>query len=273
MDRAVDRCVSEVGRELEQAQTELVNAGLSGSGEGLSRIVTEIARGVMTRTIKAHIDVTSRSVVADFTQALGDLGKVMGTFNNEQNWLGDLSDKINRSLQKTGETLGHWNGSLAEHNTREMERLKVDTGWKDGQPLPKVTYRALATVLAVTTGVVAPLIELAIIFLPDILAFINEGNQKNKLRQKILNEVIPSYKRELRDKLPPLLKEQLDSMVAQISAEFEREIGEKQKVIDELVASSDQNSQVTEQQILRLEQVRKDIQRLAKSALYGTVQL
>lgn len=57
--------------------------------------------------------------------------------------------------------------------------------------MPRVTYQGLATVLAVTTSVVNPLIELAIIFLPSILAFINEGRQREQLRQKVITEVIP----------------------------------------------------------------------------------
>ncbi|MBU6993506.1 dynamin family protein [Ferrovum myxofaciens] len=272
LDRTVDRCISEVGRELENVREELVNAGLSGNQEAFSRIVSEVVRGAMTRTIKDQMDTISRSVVADFTQALGTLGKAMGTFNNDQNWLVDLSDKINRTLQKTGEALGHWSGSLAERNTQELERLKKVNDWKEGQPLPKVTYQALATILAVTTSVVNPLIELAIIFLPNILAFINEGRQRDQLRQKVLNEVIPSVKRELRDTLPSLLNEQLDRLVVQVSAEFEHEIVEKQRIIDELASSRYQDGQVAEQQVAHLTHVREELQRLAKNALYSETQ-
>jgi hypothetical protein len=272
LDRTVDRCISEAGRELENVREELVNAGLSGNQEAFSRIVSEVVRGTMTRTIKDQMDTISRSVVADFAQALGTLGKAMGTFNNDQNWLVDLSDKINRTLQKTGEALGHWSGSLAERNTQELERLKKVNDWKEGQPLPKVTYQGLATILAVTTSVVNPLIELAIIFLPNILAFINEGRQRDQLRQKVLNEVIPSVKRELRDTLLPLLNEQLDRLVVQVSAEFEHEIGEKQRIIDELASSRYQDGQVAEQQVAHLTHVREELQRLAKNALYSETQ-
>lgn len=272
LDRTVDRCISEAGRELEKVREELVNAGLSGNQEAFSRIVSEVVRGAMTRTIKDQMDTISRSVVADFTQALGTLGKAMGTFNNDQNWLVDLSDKINRTLQKTGEALGHWSGSLAERNTQELERLKKVNDWKDGQPLPRVTYQALATILAVTTSVVNPLIELAIIFLPNILAFINEGRQREQLRQKVLHEVIPAVKRELRATLPPLLNEQLDRLVVQVSAEFEQEIDGKQRIIDELASSRYQDGQVAEQQVAHFTHVREELQRLAKNALYRETQ-
>ena len=268
LNRMVDRCLNTVGRELDSAESELVNAGLTGNQEAFSRIVSEVVRSSMTRSIKDQMDTLSRSVVADFAQAMGDLGKSMGQFNNEQDWLGQLTDRINRSLQKTGETLGHWSGSLAERNAQELERLKREQKWQEGQPLPRVPYQGLATILAVTTSVVNPLIELAIIFLPNILAFINEGRQREKLRQKVITEVIPSVKRELRDRLPMLLKEQMDALVAQVSSEFEREIGEKQTLINELTNSRHENAQASEQQIAHLTRVRESLQKMASDTLY-----
>lgn len=268
LDRTVDRCLKTVGRELDNVESELVSAGLAGNQEAFSRIVSEVVRSSMTRSIKDQMDTLSRSVVADFAQAVGDLGKSMGQFNNEQNWLGQLTDRINRSLQKTGETLGHWSGSLAERNAQELERLKKESKWEEGQPLPRVTYQGLATVLAVTTSVVNPLIELAIIFLPSILAFINEGRQREQLRQKVITEVIPSVKRELRDRLPALLNEQIDALVTQVSSEFEREISEKQSLIDELASNRQQNAQAAEQQVEHLTRVREALQKLASDTLY-----
>lgn len=268
LDRTVDRCLKAVGRELDNVESELVNAGLAGNQEAFSRIVSEVVRSSMTRSIKDQMDTLSRSVVADFAQAVGDLGKSMGQFNNEQNWLGQFTDRINRSLQKTGETLGHWSGSLVERNAQELERLKKESKWEEGQPLPRVTYQGLATVLAVTTSVVNPLIELVIIFLPSFLAFINEGRQREQLRQKVITEVIPSVKRELRDRLPSLLNEQIDALVAQVSSEFEREIGEKQSLINEMTSSRQQNAQAAEQQIEHLTRIREALQKLASEILY-----
>ncbi|NRF48413.1 dynamin family protein [Pseudomonas stutzeri] len=268
LERTVDRCLKMVGRELDNAESELVSAGLAGNQEAFSRIVSEVVRSSMTRSVKDQMDTLSRSVVADFAQAVGDLGKGMGQFNNEQNWLGQLTDRINRSLQKTGETLGHWSGSLAERNAQELERLKKESKWEEGEPLPRVTYQGLATVLAVTTSVVNPLIELAIIFLPSILAFINEGRQREQLRQKVISEVIPSVKRELRDRLPALLNEQIDALVTQVSSEFEREISEKQSLINELARNRQQNAHAAEQQIEHLTRVREALQKLASETLY-----
>ena len=268
LERTVEYCLSAAGRELDSVQSELVSAAVAGNQEAFSRIVSEVVRGSMTRSIKDQMDHLSSTVVTDFAQALGDLGQSMGQFNNEQNWLGQITNRINRTLHKTGETLGHWNGTLAERNGRELERLKQETGWEHGKPLPRVTYQGLTTVLAVTTSVVNPLIELAIIFLPNILAFINEGRQREQLRQKVINEVIPAVKREMRERLHTLLNEQMDTLVTQVSSEFEREIGEKQRLIDEMTANRQQGTEAAQQQVELLIQCREQLQQLAKQALY-----
>ncbi|PRA17193.1 MULTISPECIES: dynamin family protein [Pseudomonas] len=268
LDRTVEHCLSAVGHELDNVQSELVSAGLARNQEGFSRIVSEVVRGTMTRTIKDQMDNLSRTVVADFAQAIGELGQDMGQFDNEQNWLGQITDKISRTLEKTEQALGHWNGSLAERNARELEQLKKETGWEDGKPLPRVTYQRLATVLAVTTSIVNPVIELAIIFLPNILEFFNEGRQREQLRQKVINEVIPSVKREMRERLRTLLNEQMDAMVSQISSEFEREIAQKQTLIDQMTATRHDDTAAAEQQIELLTRAREQLQVLAKKALY-----
>ena len=268
LERTVEYCLSAAGRELDSVQSELVSAAVAGNQEAFSRIVSEVVRGSMTRSIKDQMDHLSNTVVTDFAQALGDLGQSMGQFNNEQNWLGQITNRINRTLHKTGETLGHWNGTLAERNGRELERLKQETGWEHGKPLPRVTYQGLTTVLAVTTSVVNPLIELAIIFLPNILAFINEGRLREQLRQKVINEVIPAVKREMRERLHTLLHEQMNTLVTQVSSEFEREIGEKQRLIDEMTGNRQQDTEAAQQQVELLIQCREQLQQLAKQALY-----
>ncbi|MEJ7138855.1 dynamin family protein [Amphibiibacter pelophylacis] len=268
LSRAVDSCLNMVGRELDNAQSELVNAYLSSNPDSFSRVVSEVVRGSMTRTVKAEMDIFSRSVVADFSKAIGDLGQSMGQFSNDANWLGQVTDSINRTLQKTGEALGYWSKTLSEYNENELKRLKEEKKWKKGMPLPQIGYQGLATVLAVTTTVVNPLIELAIIFLPQILNFFNEGRQREKVQQKVINEVIPSVKRELRDRLPALLAEQMEVMVAQVSIEFEREIGEKQKLIDELVTGRSDDTELAKLQIATLIHAREQIQQLAKQTLY-----
>ena len=56
------------------------------------------------------------------------------------------------------------------------------------------TYKAVIGALAITTTVVAPWIELIVVFLPDILrlfGMLNQSNQMDTLKRKVENEIIP----------------------------------------------------------------------------------
>jgi GTP-binding protein EngB required for normal cell division/uncharacterized protein YjiS (DUF1127 family) len=268
VDRTASLCVTEVGRELEDIRDELVVAGLSGDRNAFGRIVAEVIRTTTGRVIKGQMDAFSQQLVGDFTDALSELETHVGDFDDDPNWLNDLSGRIDRSLRKTGEVLGQWSGSLADHNARELERLKREQGWKEGDAFPELNYQRLATVLAVTTSIVNPVIELAIIFLPTILTWMRESRQREQLRQKIANETIPAIQRQLRIELPRLLKEQLKGLVSQISQEFAREINDKQRVTEELVSNRSANEQVRQEQLVTLTAAREELQRLAKHTLY-----
>lgn len=89
LDRTVDRCLKTVGRELDNVESELVSAGLAGNQEAFSRIISEVVRSSMTRSIKDQMDTLSRSVVADFAQTVGDLGRAWA--NSTTNRIGSVN--------------------------------------------------------------------------------------------------------------------------------------------------------------------------------------
>jgi hypothetical protein len=213
------------------------------------------------------MDEVSHEVVRDFSAALSELGPAMMQFGNEPDWMQNFTERVNQSLQKTGEVLNDWTETLAARNARELEARKQETGWKPGQPLPTVAYRNIATILAVTTSVVNPLLELTVIFLPEILAFIRAGSQRQQLRQKIRDEVIPGCQRELRGKLAALLSEQMNSLVARVGAEFAQEIEAQTRAIEShrenVMASTGKN----DEKLDLLVRTREVIERLAKDAL------
>ena len=95
-----------------------------------------------------------------------------------------------------------------------------------------------------------PLIEIAILFLPEILGFIfgsmsksqQEQEQREKVRSQIMN-AIPQIKRELRSKIEPELQKQSELAIEAISEQFNGNIEEMaeniRKANDELENNSD----------------------------------
>ncbi|MBR8219845.1 dynamin family protein [Burkholderia vietnamiensis] len=269
LDRVVERALVAIERELENAEDELLSAALSGNQDAFSRIFSDIVRHAVTRTLKEQMDEVGRTVVSDFSAALDDLGRAMVQFGSAPDWMESFTARINHSLQKTGEILSDLSETLAARNARELEVRKQETNWKPGQPLPTVGYRNIATILAVTTSVINPLLELAIIFLPEIISFIRTGSQREQLRQKIRNEVIPASKRELRGKLSALLVEQMDTLVARVGAEFAQEIESQTRAIEAHREGAVANADEIDKWIDQLALTREHIQRLAEDVLYN----
>jgi len=264
LESVVERALKAVEYELMDAENELLTAALAGNRDSFSRTFAEIVRHAVTRTLKEQMDEVSRAIVRDFGAALADLEPTMAQLGSGTEWLKNLTERLNQSLQRTGDMLAGWSDSLATHNARQLEARKQETGWKPGQPLPQVNYRNIATIVAVTTQVINPLIELAIIFLPEILAFFREGGQREQMRKTIRDEVIPSFKRELRGKLTALLAEQLDNMVQQVAADFAREIETQSAALQAHRDNAAASAEETNATLALLAQAREHIQRIAK---------
>ena len=95
-------------------------------------------------------------------------------------------------------------------------------------------FKVAATVLAVTTGVLAPVIELVVIFLPEIIGFFSKVGQEERVQSKIQSEIIPQIKAKLRPVILELTTEKIGILVQDISQSFEAEISEKMEVLQKL---------------------------------------
>ena len=74
-------------------------------------------------------------------------------------------------------------------------------------------YKTVTTALAVVTNVVAPWLELVLIFLPEIMKFIGKARQENELRNKVSNEIIPQIVERLRPEISNSIQQIKDQML------------------------------------------------------------
>ena len=93
----------------------------------------------------------------------------------------------------------------------------------------------LATILGLTTSIVAPVIELIIIFLPEILAGFMKKSKEQKqveaIRSSILTRTIPDVKSKLRSQLPEIFNEQVRVLIDEIGSQFESKVEEQRQII------------------------------------------
>lgn len=153
--------------------------------------------------------------------------------------------------------------SLQEISTNALEKYyqansKLQEIAKDSNKF-SAAYKTITTALAVATNVVAPWLELIIIFLPNILKLFSMGNKDDSIKNKVNNEIIPQIVSRIQPEIEKTLMELKENMIQQTeeeigslidsemesleiakenrekrNLEYDEKIGEIQKDIDEI---------------------------------------
>lgn len=165
----------------------LTSAAISG-GDSFSRAVNSILRPILMKNTPQYVEQCYSEFVGNFKiqDCLQDVN-----VEEIQHILTNLASKISQNKDKN------------QHGNQ--------------------LFKGVATTLAVTTSVVAPWIELIIIFLPEIfkiIGFMSESSQKDSLKNKIENEVIPN----IVDKIEPSIDESLKVLEEEMAEEMEEKI-------------------------------------------------
>lgn len=256
--RLLDRCLKGVGSDLTDALGELTAlAANPNNPNGLSNAISEIVRSSLGVNIKQEVDAISTSMIDQLATSLGSAGSghEVGILGMEPNWLGNITDRVTNSLKQTTEVLSSWSETLSAH--------------KDKGKTADRLYKGLSTILAVTTTVINPMLELVIIFLPDILRFFTKTNGQEKVRERLLGEVFPSIKAELRGKLPAILDEQLSLMLTKVNEAFGRQIAQQRDVIAAYEKTTTEHEANVGERGQKLESLSEGVKALANQYLYG----
>lgn len=254
-EKMLDRSLRGLDNALNDSLDELVNLGSSKNPNALSNTLSDIIRCSLSSTIKSEVQDISTDMVDRIASNLSTTSIHMSDLNINANWSEELSNKVKFSLERTTEILGDWSTRLS-NRAEENKNSNV------------LLYRSISTVLAVTTTVVHPLVELAIIFLPEIIKMINKGDEREEFRKKLTSEVFPNIKAELRGKIPAIIDEQLNTMLQKISDGFEEQITKQKQVIDSIAQESLQlEAQISEKTAV-LEDLASSVKTAANEHLY-----
>lgn len=115
---------------------------------------------------------------------------------------------------------------------------------KSGKKL-KGAYRVFSTGLALTTTVIAPWLELIIIFLPDIIGLLGNliGKSKDeKIKQSIEYEIIPQICNKLRPEIRESLLKVEEERLAEIEEEFQTTLDTEISSLQQLKDEKDQRA-------------------------------
>ncbi|WP_047306821.1 dynamin family protein [Pseudomonas fluorescens] len=253
--KMLDRCLRGVDNALNDSLEELVSLGMGRNQQTLSTAISDIIRSSLASNIKSEVQEISSNMVDRIASNLSATSSQMSTLDISSNWSEELSNKVKFSLERTTEMLSDWSARLS--NRPEADK---DSG--------AMLYRGLSTVLAVTTAVVNPLLELVIIFLPEIIKMFNGGNEREKFRQKLTGEVFPNIKAELRGKIPAIIDEQLNAMLKKISEGFEEQINKQKHVVDTIAQENLLREAEISEKTAVLEDLSLSVKNTANECLY-----
>lgn len=154
--------INDVQNALQMNSASLASSLMSG-GDSFTRTVNNILRPVLISSTQRYAEESFYEFVEQM-----DLSEIFSEDNSQK-----ITDEISQKY-------------LAASS--KLNEIISNTDKASG------TYKAVIGALAITTTVVAPWIELIVVFLPDILrlfGMLNQSNQMDTLKRKVENEIIP----------------------------------------------------------------------------------
>lgn len=240
------RIMADIRGALEENTDTLTSAAMQGQDS-----FTQCVNGIIRSKLVQSTDEALGNFVGQMTSEIGDLLKQTSAE------MPDLDGKVDQLAELSRMSME----SFKSHSSQWVKALNVASRQSAGTG--KAIYKTVATTLAVATNVIAPLLELVLIFLPDILSALSKYFERNRVQEQIENTVIPT----ICGKLEPAIKENLDSMqyslMQELEEKFNAELEEQMEVLKQLQSSKkekqeeiDGKVQELAQDINKLEQVK-----------------
>lgn len=254
-DNSVEVIVNGVSRELITNQESLVQMALSNK-EAFSQEMNQIVKNTLIYQVKSKLNEASSDIINDFSVEIKDLGNSIPSFELGNKWVDTISESTTNFLKNAQNGLS---------NLVESRRGKQTDDSGTG-------YKSITSILAITSEVVHPVLEVVIVFLPDIIAFFSAKSQEAKMKQevhtKFSTEIIPSIKTKIRNELPNLFHSQINTIINTISDKFEEQLQQKEQEIEKAKEEKEKNIEDIETKLVKLEEIKQEVKQLAINTLY-----
>ena len=206
-------------------QADALASSLASGGSNFSMLVNNILRPVLVSSTQAYVENSFDEFVSSMPLDISGQG-------TDLNEIFTRYQKVNENLMKNlPETVDKFNG----------------------------VYKAITVALAVTTTVVAPWLELVLIFLPDVIKLISpmfQQRQQDKILTEVNNRIIPG----IIQKLGP----EINSSLGELEEEMMKQLEEKMKDMIDLETSALENAktrimELQEDYTQKIESIDRDI--------------
>ena len=244
------RAIAEgVGADLGAAVEELTQLAMSGGADALQRELSEIARTSLMRRTKEEMGRLHQEIAEDLTGSLEGVSATLFSYDDTstEQYLG----KIPLAIRGVSELLG----GLATATKAAKGGLTL--------------YRGITAAVAITTSVVMPLLELVVVFLPDIINFFRKRRQEEEIRNQLIGTVIPSVQSKIRSELPKHFDEQVNALIDEQAKVLDEHLKARQDEIAAAERTKQDAVRDIEQTIAELTGIRDHIRSLANQALFA----
>lgn len=228
-----DSIASAVGSALNSNLDTLVNCAINGGDNSLNDEIQSIVQNIVVSKIQKILgDVSSRYSI-ELSKKITNLNQVFESYNNQ----GTLS-RIQQSIR----------------SAYDSSKTAVDAYIKERQENKDAStaYKAITGILAATTTVLNPILEVIIIMLPDLINLIFGSSKEKKQQEEVRNKIqaqIPSIKREVRNKVVEELQKNGAEMVNTICARFDEELQKRKAELEEVEKKGLQDKEKIEETI------------------------
>lgn len=252
-EEETDSITSSVGAAISDEIDRLVDMAMRGAnGESISQEINSIVRSAVIPAVNKVSKGITEKISVNFQMELQSYQQTFSLFDNPE------------IVQKMGLAASQL-GDMAKVAVNGISGLAKTAAKKVGA---QAAYKSVVGAIGIATSFVNPLIEIAILFLPEILGFIfgsmsksqQEQEQREKVRSQIMN-AIPKIKRELRAKIEPELQKQSELAIEAISEQFNGNIEEMAENIRKANDELENNADVIEK-MQSLEKAKADLARL-----------
>lgn len=170
-----------------------------------------------------------------------------------------MQEQAQNLLNRASSSVINWSDGITKKDKEQEDIRKI--------------YRAVATIAGLATSVVAPVLEVVIVFLPDIIQFLRKASIERKRRQeveqKIIREVIPAIKDNIKQSLPEAMTGQISVLIQQISEQFETQLQQKRDEVTHAEAEKSQYIDEMKERTHQLEAAKKSLDTIATQYLFN----
>ena len=249
-DKSSESIVEAVANELLKNQEHLISIALQNK-ELFQQEINTIVKNRLIYELNTKMDSIGTNIIDDFSYELKSLDTGFDDFAINDKWIETISNGTKTLLQSTQSGL---------------DKISQHTKGKEG-----TIYKVIATTVGLTTTVLNPILEIVVIFLPDIIGFFSAKSQENKQKEMIKSkfnaEIIPSLKIKLREVVQTTMYEQINKLINDISEQFEAKIIQKEQEIQQTLQEKEQNIEQSEEEIKALQEIQTTLQTLTTQKL------